>query len=404
MKRIFIWGAGKELEVVYKAVNKELCMIAGIVDRDSQKQGRNFKDNIRIESPDVLKGAEFDYILISAIRYKAILNDCQAMGIDDNKVIIFWKDNEEFPYIDYKEKKIAELEAEVEKYKWRLENLPYELGMGRRIHIKSSEELLHVIIGRKASLCRFGDGEFELIRNRERPWFQTVNPKLALRLKEVLDSDDYNIIAAVADNFGSLEKYTPKAADSIRQYLYNGNREGILELLDKERVYYDAYVSRPYYIYKDKKYAEKIYSLWKTVWNERDVLIIEGKYSKIGINNDLLINANRIRRIICPEKNAFDYYEEILSTVKSLSVHDELVLISLGPTATVLAFDLAKEGIQALDVGQIDMEYEWFLHGAEDRIEIAGKGVAELSWCRIPFDKIGDEIYGQQIIRRIEDA
>ena len=40
-----------------------------------------------------------------------------------------------------------------------------------------------------------------------------------------------------------------------------------------------------------------------------------------------------------------------------------MILIALGPTATVLAYDLAKAGYWALDIGHLDLEYEWFLKG-----------------------------------------
>ena len=33
------------------------------------------------------------------------------------------------------------------------------------------------------------------------------------------------------------------------------------------------------------------------------------------------------------------------------------------PTATVLAYDLAKEGYWSIDVGHLDLEYEWYLKG-----------------------------------------
>jgi hypothetical protein len=36
---------------------------------------------------------------------------------------------------------------------------------------------------------------------------------------------------------------------------------------------------------------------------------------------------------------------------------DNLLVISLGPTATVLAADLAREGRQALDLGHLGMFY-----------------------------------------------
>lgn len=401
MKKIFIWGAGKDLDTVYKAINKELCIVAGIVDKDSAKQGKKVIDNIKIESPVVLNKAEFDYVVVSPKRYESILDECRIIGIDSEKVLVFWKEGDKIPFIDYKEKRIAELEEEVEKYKARLENLPYELGQGTGICIKSSEELLKVIIEKKVSLCRFGDGELELMRMKERLWYQKVNEKLAFRLREILASDEPNILVAVSDNFGNLEHYTERAADVIRQYLYNGTRAEIMELLNTDSIYYDAYVSRPYYIYKNKRHSEIVFSLWKQVWNNRNVLIVEGKYGRTGINNDLLNNVKAIRRIICPETNSFDYYEKIFNDVKSLVMQDELVLVSLGPTATVLAYDLAKEGIQTLDIGQIDNEYEWFVRGAEDRIKIPEKRVAELSWCRELSDEEEPELYKQQIIDRI---
>ena len=44
-----------------------------------------------------------------------------------------------------------------------------------------------------------------------------------------------------------------------------------------------------------------------------------------------------------------------------------LVLLALGPTATVLAARLVKVGVQALDVGHIDVEDMWYLMGGEDK-------------------------------------
>jgi hypothetical protein len=43
----------------------------------------------------------------------------------------------------------------------------------------------------------------------------------------------------------------------------------------------------------------------------------------------------------------------------------------------VLAYDLAKDGFQALDIGQIDNEYEWYIKKATTKISIRGKMVAE---------------------------
>ena len=123
------------------------------------------------------------------------------------------------------------------------------------------------------------------------------------------------------------------------------------------------------------KYIEKI----KEIWEKRDVLIVEGSRTRMGIGNDLFINAKTIRRIICPDKNAFQKYDEILNKVLKHTERNDLVLCAMGPTATVLAYDLAKKGIQALDLGHIDIEYEWFLRGLTTNDRIPGKEFSEAS-------------------------
>ena len=75
-------------------------------------------------------------------------------------------------------------------------------------------------------------------------------------------------------------------------------------------------------------------------------------------------------------------------------------MIALGSTATVLAFDLAKAGYQSIDIGNIDIEYEWYLRGAIKKIKIPGKYTSEASGGRIVDDVI-DEKYASQIIAKI---
>ena len=151
-------------------------------------------------------------------------------------------------------------------------------------------------------------------------------------------------------------------------------------------------------MYRDKTYAERIFKLFKEIWRQRDVLIVEGQYTRTGAGNDLLADANSIRRIICPDTNAYDCYGEIWKAVRENSSDGALVLLSLGPAATILAFDLAGCGIQALDIGQLDNEYEWYLSGAAQRVEIKGKTVAELNGYHRPENTPEDLLYEGQII------
>lgn len=401
-KTIYLWGAGQSSTLVFDAINNERCIVQGIIDLDEKKQNTLWNNQFVIEKPDKILTSKFDYIIITPQKYDQIVQILINMGIQKEKIKCFWNENsnnsELFSYVAL----IKKMDKKIKCAEYREKNAVYEKQEIRVPTIRSSEELLSNIIYKHGSLVRFGDGEFEMMFLRERPWFQNAQEDLANRLKEVLKSKLDNLYIAIADNFGSLEKYTEEAADGIREYMVK-SRNDIIDLLDLERIYYNAYVTRPYIIYRDKTHAEKIFMLFKKIWKKRNVLIVEGKDSRIGVGNDLFNSALSIRRIICPQKNAWNSYSDILKCVKQNVNSDDLVCISLGPTATVLAYDLTCMGYQALDIGQVDNEYEWFLRGVEERVEIPGKIVAELEedYCR---ERINNEKYNSSIVGRIESV
>ena len=51
----------------------------------------------------------------------------------------------------------------------------------------------------------------------------------------------------------------------------------------------------------------------------------------------------------------------------------------LGPTAKVLVSDLARQGYQAIDLGHIDSEYEWYEMGATYKVKLTNKHTAEFN-------------------------
>lgn len=405
-QKVYIWGAGYYADFIYSVIDKTNCTVEGIVDSDPKKHGQEWKYGLRIASPNVLKNAAFDYIFISPQNYSGIEKRCRLIGIPEAKIVVYWRDRESEGRFQNRADRVIESEKRAATYKNRLLNAPYEWGLREGPEIRTAEELLRRILAEKCSLCRYGDGEFEIMLYRERPWFQKVDGGLARRMREIIASKCEDVIIAVADNFGSLEKYKEQAADDIREYIVP-NREEIVSLLDLNNVYYDAYVSRPYIIYKDNRHVKEIFMLFKEIWNDREVLIVEGRSARIGAGNNLFCGAKKLERIECPEKNAWDVYEKILQTVKEKAGYDTLICISLGPTATVLAYDLAIAGYQALDIGQLDNEYEWYVRGAEERIPIPGKMVAEVEKgsCaddRLEINTAMEVEYRKQIVAEID--
>lgn len=94
-------------------------------------------------------------------------------------------------------------------------------------------------------------------------------------------------------------------------------------------------------------------------------------------------------------------YEEILNAAR-LYGRDKLILIMLGPTAKVLAYDLYRCGYWAIDLGHVDSEYEWFLIGARKKVKLKNKHTAENNFDEdISFSV--DESYQSQIVVDLSD-
>jgi glycosyltransferase family protein len=265
----------------------------------------------------------------------------------------------------------GKVHKKVEQMQYELDNLPYEIydkvkreSVDIRIPIiKSIQETLDKIVRDRCSISRFGDGEFSCM-NCGRISYHDPSEKLAERLKEVLSSDLPNLLIGLPDCFGSLDVYVPYTQKFWRKYM-SKKRCSIYSYLTMDRVYYNAFFNR-YYLNFNKteehyqvccRYFRKL----KEMWQNRDVVICESQEARLGVGNDLLEGAKSISRIVfCPVKNAFDRYDEIVSSFDGLD-SNVLILAALGPTATVVAYDLCKRGYQAVDIGDLNKEYECFL-------------------------------------------
>ena len=268
--------------------------------------------------------------------------------------------------------------------------------------IESSETAVDEIVNNRRSMARFGDCEFSTIAHIIRQNYQSVvDDNLSQRLIEVLNCEDEGLMIGLADNYGNLDTYTIIAQLDIRHYLPPEVRRTHLALLKPNKTYYNAYITRPYVLYADNQTdapALRFKNL-KRIWDKRDCIFVEGCYTRLGYGNDLFDNANSIKRILCPAENAFFQYDKILETCLQQD-KDVLFLIALGPTASVLAYDLFKAGHQAVDIGHIDMEYEWFLQGKGRRTPVKGKYNNELIKEMVLYP-IEDETYLSQIIAEI---
>lgn len=266
-----------------------------------------------------------------------------------------------------------------------------------KFKILNRYETINLIKKNKLSVARFGDGELFIINNTE-IGFQEKNIELSKRLKEILKSNDKDILICIPSMLNDTNWCTKKCKKYWDNHLQD-SRIWWFKYINKNRTYGDTQITRPYIDLKDKKESENLFNNLKEIWDNRDVVIIEGEQTRLGVGNDLFNNIKSKKRIICPAKNAFNKYNYILDEVKTIS-KDKLILIALGPTATVLAYDLNKLGYQAIDVGHIDIEYEWFLQKVTEKVKLKNKYVNE-GTGDINISNENDTSYNKEIIKLI---
>lgn len=268
---------------------------------------------------------------------------------------------------------------------------------------RSDEETIRLIVEEGKSLGRFGDGEFSIAFDIERQPFQKPNEKLKQRIWQVLRTANEKYLIGIAKNYGSLERYNTSAADGIRCYMTEEVRKMHREILLPDMVYTDAYISRPYVIHKDNNTDAplKRFERLKKIWDKKDIIMVEGAQTRLGVGNDLFANAKSIKRILAPATNSFDRYDDILKKCIEVGSECDMFLLAIGPSAGVLAFDLAEKGYQAVDIGHLDLEYEWLLAGEGQRTEVPHKYNNEIEGGGNVLD-INDEGYLSQIICRFD--
>jgi len=269
----------------------------------------------------------------------------------------------------------------------------------------SSEETVNYIIKSKCSVSRFGDGEV-YVMSGSKNGFQDKNKHLASHLKNVAKNSDILVCIPNIFNIKKLcETHTKesykfwKTQVKYRKHLYY--KFFVKNRGCNEYLFGDSLFTRFYMNKKDKENSEGMEAyveFLKKIWDQRDIVFIEGENSKLGVGNDLFDNAKSIKRILAPSLNAFNKFDDIVDFTESNIDKNSLILIALGQTASVLAPKLASNCFQAIDIGHIDIEYEWMKLKAINKVPISGKHTNE---CNYMGNNSADDggIYLSQVIK-----
>lgn len=268
------------------------------------------------------------------------------------------------------------------------------------ISFYTNEETVNLIVEERKSLARFGDGEFMWMAGESMPSFQRYSPEFGQDLIRAFTSKNNDLLIGIP--YGVFDASKCNLLARMHWRIIRANFLPRLEkFVDLKKIYCDASITRPYIDYKDREFSKNIFNLLKRIWNDKDIVIIEGEKTKLGMGNDLLRNAKSIKRIICPAENAYGVLDKIKNSVHKNVSKDTLMIAALGPTASILAAQLCDEGYQFIDIGHVDVEYMWFLKHSISRETIEGKYVNEsgVKTCSNIYDK--DSLYVDSIIDRV---
>lgn len=264
--------------------------------------------------------------------------------------------------------------------------------------IMTCEETVKYILEKECSVARFGDGELKLVSGRDLI-FQKSTPEIRAGLNKVLASDKDNLLVCLPSVFSDEQladrndaEYWKKHLSYCRKFWYNN--------LSADKKYGNAFISRHYINLKDKKTGvAEYFELVKKLWDKKDIIIVEGEKSRLGMGNDLFDNARSIRRILAPSAQCFSKYDEILNEIKKHGT-EPLYILAMGPTASIMPIDLCDLGYHVIDMGNIDTEYEWFRMGATEKVPVKNKMVYEAGAGKGVGD-VDDEKYNSEIIAKI---
>lgn len=244
----------------------------------------------------------------------------------------------------------------------------YEKGvLHNRIRVHTVDETIDELLHTEKSMVRFGDGEIVMIRGGSL-MLQKASPEIAEGLAEILRYTEDDLIVTIPGIFETLSDHRKASRQFWRDHLLFC-RKTYEKYCNPDRIYYSTFVSRCYYYLDDRSGVGAQFAKIRKIWENRDIVIVEGEKTHNGVGNDLFDTAGSIERIICPPSNAYGAIPAIMDACTDYE-KDRLFVLSVGVAAKFLAVELFRLGYRVLDIGNMDLEYEWYVRRTDGKVSL----------------------------------
>ncbi len=236
----------------------------------------------------------------------------------------------------------------------RLDGSWREIEAFMRDHVLGLYETLERVRRERLSLARFGDGELLLtLSPNANISFQHGSPELQAELQTILRGDGYENTSLLTCLPGLSASY---------YYSYWAKFWPLLRpRLNLSQTYGDTSVSREALFGLD---PEKGRLAWRALWEGEDVCYVIGRNSRFEPIDLLFGGVKSSRTVYSLPTDAYADIDRTLAEITETVPRETLILLALGPAATILAARLSRLGYWALDIGHIANTYRTVVDGA----------------------------------------
>lgn len=214
--------------------------------------------------------------------------------------------------------------------------------------IMTEFDTIEYIIKHRCGIARYGDGELKLCLGHSTKT-QTHSPRIQARLVEILKSDQDKCLIGIP----RANRVYPTEQKKAHWAQYNTGQ--YTKFYSDKKLYGSAFITRLDEI--PELDSDGYWRRVKKIWEGRRVVVLQGERKPFTKQADILEGSAGHTVLYGPVINAFAEYDALLSMMVKETTNDDVVIIALGATATVMAYDLSIAGRQALDLGHMGMFY-----------------------------------------------
>lgn len=191
--------------------------------------------------------------------------------------------------------------------------------------------------------------------------FQDYDANLAWRLCEIMQNLNDNCYVGIDYRYFESTRNLSKVEKIFIRDHGQIIRNVLLNYCNRKRLYIAAPFTCLHTVFEfsSQEYADCTSKI-KELFRGRDLVIFSGRTVFDKIEHNVFEYAASRQHVFADSKNAWSQYTEIMAFARQFPKNFTLCFI-LGPTAKVLAYNLAQEGYTAWDIGHIAKEYDAFM-------------------------------------------